>query len=82
MLENGGVRVLFYNGVYDLICNHLGTEKLLNALDWGGKTAWQSARKRIWNSPIPADTGDRKPGGFSKEIDSGVSAKAIFSPAG
>lgn len=31
-----GVRVLLFSGQFDVICNHLGTEKLLAKLDWAG----------------------------------------------
>lgn len=35
--SSGQVRVLLYSGQFDVICNHLGTEKLLAKLDWAGR---------------------------------------------
>jgi carboxypeptidase C (cathepsin A) len=31
------VRVLIYNGVKDLICNFIGTERWLDAMEWDGQ---------------------------------------------
>lgn len=57
-----GMRVLFYNGQWDMMCNHFGTEKLLLHLDWRGAAAYQSATKYTW-----ATTGRSEPAGFAQQ---------------
>ena len=42
------VRLLFYNGDMDLICNHLGVERSLAALAWTGRDAFRDQRPRTW----------------------------------
>jgi carboxypeptidase D len=42
-LLDGGIRVLLFSGQYDVICHHLGTEKMLNKLHWGGRDIWLKA---------------------------------------
>lgn len=37
------IPVLLFSGQFDVICNHLGTEKLLNRLKWSGREAWLKA---------------------------------------
>jgi hypothetical protein len=43
------VRFLFFNGQYDLICNHVGNEKFLQALEWKGADAYRAADQVTWN---------------------------------
>lgn len=40
-LLESGLRILFYNGAEDLICNHIGTEDLLANLHWGDGTGFE-----------------------------------------
>lgn len=47
-LLNSGMRILFYSGQYDLICNHLGNEKALDELDWRGRDQWLSVRPQLY----------------------------------
>lgn len=42
-LLDANVRVLLFAGQFDVICNHLGTERLLNRLKWRGRDAWLRA---------------------------------------
>ena len=42
------VRLLFYNGDMDLICNHLGVERSLAALAWTGRDQFRDQRRRAW----------------------------------
>ncbi|GLE03808.1 hypothetical protein PINS_up012710 [Pythium insidiosum] len=57
-----GLRVLFYNGQWDMMCNHYATEKLLLHLNWNGSDAYQSANKYTWSVP-----GRTEPGGFAQQ---------------
>ena len=43
MVLEAGVRVLMFAGQFDIICNHLGTERMLNRLKWKGRDAWLRA---------------------------------------
>lgn len=56
ILRNGSVRVLFYNGQFDLICNHLGTETFLHQhLSWDQVDSFRKAKRYVWvNSGSPA----------------------------
>jgi len=45
---NTGLPVLHFSGQFDIICHHLGTEKLLSKLDWDGKSGWLSAQPGVW----------------------------------
>ncbi|KAH8065441.1 peptidase [Aureococcus anophagefferens] len=38
-------RLLFYNGQTDLICNHVGVDRSLRALDWTGKRTSRARRR-------------------------------------
>lgn len=47
-LLHHGLRVLFYNGQWDMMCNHFGTERLLLYLNWPGAEEYQSSKKYTW----------------------------------
>ncbi|KAF7785226.1 hypothetical protein Agabi119p4_1391 [Agaricus bisporus var. burnettii] len=47
LLERG-IRVLIFAGVYDLICNHVGTERWALAMEWSGKEAFVAAKMKEW----------------------------------
>ena len=47
LLERG-VRVLSYVGTFDYICNHIGNEMWLEALEWTGKEGYNSAQLVDW----------------------------------
>ncbi|CAM9648366.1 unnamed protein product [Ascophyllum nodosum] len=67
---NAGVRSLFFNGQYDLICNHVGNEKALKNLgDWEGAAEWEASRRGVWLSDGKGkeDRGYRRPLGYVKE---------------
>lgn len=44
----GGLQLLFFNGQYDLICNHVGNEKWLTMLEWSGAQAYREAHRSSW----------------------------------
>jgi len=50
LLENN-IPMFFFNGMNDLICNHIGTEKaLLHSLKWSKIKDWSAAVRSIWNT--------------------------------
>ncbi|PYH79666.1 alpha/beta-hydrolase [Aspergillus uvarum CBS 121591] len=42
-LLESGVEILLFSGEKDLICNHVGTEQLINNLKWGGGTGFETS---------------------------------------
>lgn len=46
---NSGIRVLFYAGQYDLICNYQNLNKVLDNLNWVSKSQWSSQPEQEWN---------------------------------
>lgn len=58
------VRLLFFNGVDDLICNHVGNEILLEKLPWAHKDEWIKATRTAWKSKAEASD---KISGYIKE---------------
>jgi serine carboxypeptidase-like clade 4 len=48
LLANG-VRVLIYNGNYDLICNYFGSADMINSMQWSGQQAFLNAKNTTWN---------------------------------
>ncbi|KAF8314741.1 alpha/beta-hydrolase [Clavulina sp. PMI_390] len=38
-----GVEVMFFNGDQDLICNYVGTENMIAALEWDGQTGFNTS---------------------------------------
>ncbi|KAG1712106.1 Cell death protease [Phytophthora capsici] len=61
-LLQGGLRMLFYNGQWDMMCNHYGTEKMLLNLNWNGSDAYQQANKYTWRVQ-----GRKEPAGFAQQ---------------
>ena len=48
LLDRWNVRVLVYNGDFDMSTNAQGSEMLLNAMEWSGSKAWKVAGRGIW----------------------------------
>jgi carboxypeptidase C (cathepsin A) len=42
------LKVLVYNGVYDMDCNFMGTDAWLEALDWPGAAGFNATRRTPW----------------------------------
>lgn len=63
------VPMLFYNGQYDMICNHMGTEALLDSLKWYGSHSFHSADGGIW---ALKKNGLYLPAGYSRSSADGV----------
>ena len=70
------VRLLFFNGVTDLICNHVGNEILLEKLPWSHRDDWVNAKRSAWKSK--ADPGD-KISGYIKEYKNLLFLKVLES---
>jgi Serine carboxypeptidase len=47
LLENG-TKLLFFNGIHDLICNHVGTEVMLTKLPWSKREYWIQSKRYSW----------------------------------
>lgn len=56
MLE-ADLRVLVYSGQFDLVCNHLGTERMLENLPWSGQQGFLRASSGVWEL-------DQRPAGY------------------
>jgi len=48
LLEETEVKVLFYNGMQDAMCDHIGNERFLDSLPWRGRAEWVTADRRAW----------------------------------
>ena len=59
-LLDEGIPLLIYNGDRDMTTNMVGTELVLNALDWSGKDTWLDAPRGLWKT-------DGYPSGWAKE---------------
>lgn len=44
------VQLLFFNGILDLVCNHVGNERLLENLPWKNQKEWSLAPRYVWTS--------------------------------
>ena len=49
-LLNTGIPLLFYNGILDLVCNHIGNEIFLEELDWKYQNKYKAAQRYGWKS--------------------------------
>lgn len=47
---NQNIRVLVFSGQYDIICNHVGVEKVLRKVDWKDREGWLTASTGIFLS--------------------------------
>jgi len=54
------IRVLIYNGVFDMDCNFMGTDAWLERLPWRYKQAWQELGRTPWLIPAPSPHGSAK----------------------
>jgi carboxypeptidase D len=60
-----GVQLLFFNGIHDIICNHVGNEKFLQMLPWENAAEWYQSARYAWAA------GSETPGqvsGYMKEF--------------
>ena len=73
-LLNDGIRMLFFNGVNDLICNHVGNEIAVENFQWKHQTEFQTAKRYGWKSPSRG-----KLGGYMKEYENLMYLKVLES---
>ncbi|KAF1788040.1 Serine carboxypeptidase [Phytophthora cactorum] len=57
LLLDAGVRVLIYAGDADLMCNWVGNQAWVMALDWSGKTEFNNAPSRPFVTSEATDSG-------------------------
>ncbi|KAL7580720.1 hypothetical protein ACA910_001005 [Epithemia clementina (nom. ined.)] len=66
-------RLLFFNGIEDLVCNHVGNERALENLPWFGRDAWIVAERYAWI----LNPGDKQPAGFIKQYENLLFLKVL-----
>jgi carboxypeptidase C (cathepsin A) len=57
MLLDAGVRVLIYAGDADLMCNWVGNDAWVKALEWSGKAQYNAAENRVFVTEANANAG-------------------------
>ncbi|KAL7546024.1 hypothetical protein ACHAWF_010735 [Thalassiosira exigua] len=65
--------MLFFNGINDLICNHVGNEKFLDALPWSKSEQYTQEPRHAWESGVDASLKINyvpgRPDGYIKQQD-------------
>jgi carboxypeptidase D len=70
-------KLLFFNGVNDIICNHAGNERMLVNLPWMHRDDWVKASRFAWNAfPVNGNVG---PSGYMKEFENLLFLKVMAS---
>jgi carboxypeptidase D len=59
------VELLFFNGLFDMVCNHIGNERFLEELPWDGAESWRNAKRYAWIAPTESSG---KVSGYMKEF--------------
>lgn len=70
--------ILFFNGVYDLTCNHAGNERFLDMLPWQHTKDWITSKRYAWD----ATNGNKvtsKPAGYVKSFKNLIFLKVMDS---
>ena len=73
-LLNAGVRLLFFNGIHDLICNHVGNEIAVENFAWQHQSEYQQAKRYGWKS-----SSIKKLAGYMKEYENLMFMKVLNS---
>lgn len=63
-LLNSNVRMLFFNGIEDMICNHVGNEIAVENFKWKSQNEYQMAGRYSWKAPSTNTIA-----GYMKEYD-------------
>ncbi|KAL4905694.1 pheromone-processing carboxypeptidase kex1 [Aspergillus multicolor] len=61
-LLESGIEILLFSGDQDLICNHMGTEQLINSMKWAGGTGFETS-PGVW-APRHDWTFENEPAGY------------------
>ncbi|KAL3796380.1 hypothetical protein HJC23_004177 [Cyclotella cryptica] len=65
--------MLFFNGMNDLICNHVGNERFLDALPWSRADKYILESRHAWDSGVDPTTKNNyvsgRPDGFIKQYE-------------
>jgi carboxypeptidase D len=69
-------RIMFFNGIEDLICNHVGNEKLLELLPWKHRDDWIAASRYAWKAETEETD---KISGYMKEYENLMFLKLLGS---
>lgn len=63
-------KLLIFNGMNDMICNHIGNEKVLDNLKWKHTKEWTLAKRYVWEFESTfIDHSTHGPAGYMKEHD-------------
>ena len=73
LLDNG-VRMLFFNGIHDLICNHVGNEIAVENFQWKFQNQYQTSKRYGWKSDATGNLG-----GYMKEYQNLMYLKVLDS---
>lgn len=73
-LLNNDVKMLFFNGVNDLICNHVGNEIAVEGFEWDHQVEYQNAKRYGWKAPSKGQLG-----GYMKEYKNLMYLKVLHS---
>jgi len=64
------IQVLFFNGINDLMCNHVGNERFLNNLPWKNVNKFSTAKRYAWSPPLSSTSANiPPPAGYAKAYD-------------
>lgn len=74
ILDHGSrPHMLFFNGMNDLICNHVGNERFLDALPWSRADNYLLQTRHAWDSGVDASTknnyAEGRPDGYIKQYE-------------
>lgn len=62
--NNAAVQLLFFNGIHDIVCNHVGNERYLERLPWEHAADWVKAERYAW---VAATEEPGRVSGYMKE---------------
>jgi pimeloyl-ACP methyl ester carboxylesterase len=49
-LLHAQIPVLLFSGQFDVICNHIGTQRMLDKMEWNGNAGWRAAKSAVWSA--------------------------------